>query len=309
MISVNNLCKNFGSHVVLDNISFEIGEGEIVGFLGNNGVGKSTTMNIITGYIAASSGTVRVGGYDISTQPLEVKRLIGYTPENPPIYNELSVEEYLRFACELKHVGKSDIPAQIETAIETLKLSAMRKRLIGNLSRGYKQRVGLAQALCGEPKVLIMDEPTVGLDPTQIIDIRKTIKALGSKHTVVLSSHILHEVADICGHIIMLNKGKIVMDDTLSNLISGSGAQRKIKLTVKCDPAIGKSILEGVPLVKKIQTMPTVKSSTAEFLIDGDSGAEEAIARAMVKADIGLLALTDVEVTLEDLFLRHTRES
>lgn len=309
MISVNNLCKSFGSHVVLDNISFEVGEGEIVGFLGNNGVGKSTTMNIITGYIAATSGTVTVGGYDITTQPLEVKRLIGYTPENPPIYNELTVEEYLRFACELKHVGKSEVAEHIETAIDTLKLSAMRKRLIGNLSRGYKQRVGLAQALCGQPKVLIMDEPTVGLDPTQIIDIRKTIKALGSKHTVVLSSHILHEVADICGRIIMLNKGKIVMDDTLKNLISASGTQRKIKLAMKCDPAIGKSLLEGIPIVKKIQSLHTGKSNTAEFLVDGESGAEEAIARAVVKADIGLLALTDVEVTLEDLFLRHTRES
>jgi len=309
LIVVKDLCKSFGSNVVLDNISFEIGEGETVGFLGNNGVGKSTTMNIITGYIAATSGSVTVGGYDIVTQPIEVKRLIGYTPENPPIYNELTVEEYLNFACELKHVPKNQIKEQMEIAIETLKIANMRNRLIGNLSRGYRQRVGLAQALCGEPKVLIMDEPTVGLDPTQIIDIRKTIKNLGGKHTVVLSSHILHEVADICNRIIMLHNGKIVMNDSLSNLISNVGMQRKIRVVVKCAPAIAKSILEKVPAIGNIQVLPTGKSSTTELLVDGEAGAEEAIARAVVKADIGLVELSDVEITLEDLFLKHTRES
>lgn len=311
MIEVKNLTKCYGNHVVLDDISFHIKPGQTVGFLGNNGVGKSTTMNIITGYLSATAGTVTVGGYDIVKEPLKAKKLIGYLPENPPLYNELTVTEYLNFACEIKGVEKKKRKEQIEEVIDVLKIDKMRNRLISNLSRGYKQRVGLAQALCGDPKVLILDEPTVGLDPTQIIDIRKTIKKLGGKHTIVLSSHILHEVADICDHILMLHKGKIVVNDTLTHMIGTANESKKLTVRLRCDSARAQAVLQGIPGITNIQIVPTGKSAETELIMDSipEYHPTEAIARAVVAQKIGLIRLTDMEATLEDIFLSHTRES
>lgn len=309
MIKVESLYKKYDNNVVLDNISFNIPKGETVGFLGNNGAGKSTTMNIITGYLAPDSGNVTVDGFNIIEEPVEVKKRVGYTPENPPIYNELTTEEYLKFVCGLKNVAKEKTSEQIEYALETLRLSEMRRRLIGHLSRGYKQRVGLAQSLLGNPEVLILDEPTVGLDPTQIIDIRNTIKSLSGKHTIVLSSHILHEVADICTRIIMINGGKIVVNDSLENLLNKTGDRNKIELKAACDE---KSILEALKNAQgvKVQTSKYNEAKKcAEVIAEVSPGAEQNAASAIVSAGIGLIELKDIRLNLEEIFLSHTKEN
>lgn len=308
MIKVRNLYKKYDNNIVLDNISFDIPAGETVGFLGNNGAGKSTTMNIITGYLAPDGGSVEVGGYDIQTQPLKAKKIIGYTPENPPIYNELTIDEYLKFVCELKRVPKEEIQKQIEYAIETLGLSEMRKRLIGHLSRGYKQRVGLSQALIGEPKVLILDEPTVGLDPTQIIDIRNTIKSLSGKHTIVLSSHILHEVADICSYIIMINGGKIVVNDSLKNLLTTSEKQNKIKFKVLGAQQDVLSALKSVQVIKDINANYDSENNLTEVTADILPDGEQYVASAIISAGLGLKELKDIKPNLEEIFLSHIKE-
>jgi len=224
MIEVKNLSKRYGAHVALDNVSFSVEEGEIVGLLGPNGAGKSTAMNIITGYISASRGTVTVGGADIAADPIAVKKKIGYLPENPPLYTEMKVAEYLNFVCELKlgqvkgNLEKSKRAERIGEIMESVGISDVSNRLINNLSKGYRQRVGLAAAMVGEPEVLILDEPTVGLDPNQIVDVRNVIKSLGKKHTVILSTHILQEVSAICDRIIIIHLGKIAADLKLSEL-------------------------------------------------------------------------------------------
>ena len=307
MIKVESLFKKYDNNVVLDNISFNIPKGETVGFLGNNGAGKSTTMNIITGYLAPDAGTVEVDGYNISVKPLEVKKRVGYTPENPPIYNELTTEEYLRFVCGLKNVAKNQISDQIEYAISTLRLEEMRKRLIGHLSRGYKQRVGLAQALLGQPEVLILDEPTVGLDPTQIIDIRNTIRALSGKHTIVLSSHILHEVADICTRIIMINGGKIVVNDSLENLLNRAG-NKKILIKAAAGEEAVLSALKNAAGISVQKSKYDEKENFTEVTADIASGAEQNAAAAVVNAGIGLIELKDIRPSLEEIFLSHTKD-
>jgi len=219
MIKVQNLTKRYGGkHLALDNVSFTINKGEIVGLLGPNGAGKSTTMNIITGYIAASGGTAIVDGLDISEQPIEAKKKIGYLPEQPPLYMEMTVTEYLKFVCELKKAKIEDKKKYLTNIMGLVGINEVSGRVIKNLSKGYKQRVGLAAALCGDPEVLIFDEPTVGLDPNQIIEIRNVIKDLGKERTVILSTHILHEVEEICDRIIIINKGKIVADVKMSEL-------------------------------------------------------------------------------------------
>ncbi len=218
MIEIQNVSKRYGNKYAVKNATFTIQKGEILGFLGRNGAGKSTTMNIVTGYISASEGKVLVDGHDILEEPREVKRRIGYLPEIPPLYMDMTVEEYLRFVCAIKDVSMKNVRGHLNDICELVSIQDMRKRLIKNLSKGYKQRVGMAQALVGNPEVVIMDEPTVGLDPKQIIEIRKLIKQLGEDHTVVLSSHILHEVADVCERVVIINKGEIVAQDTLEHL-------------------------------------------------------------------------------------------
>lgn len=309
MIKVVDLYKRYDHNVVLDHISFDIPKGETVGFLGNNGAGKSTTMNIITGYLAPDSGSVSVDGYDITAQPLEVKKRVGYTPENPPIYNELTTEEYLKFVCRLKNVPKDKITEQIGYAMDTLRLSEMRKRLIGHLSRGYKQRVGLAQALLGEPEVLILDEPTVGLDPTQIIDIRNTIKSLTGKHTIVLSSHILHEVADICTRIIMINGGKIVVNDSLENLLNKSRDNYKISIKAASDEKSVSEALKNAKGVAVQESKYNEEEKYTEIIAEASRCAEQNAASAIVSAGIGLIELKDIRPSLEEIFLSHTKDN
>lgn len=223
MIEVKNLTKRYGEKLAVDNASFTVNAGEIVGFLGRNGAGKTTAMNMITGYISSTSGTALVDGYDILKEPAEVKKRIGYLPEQPPLYMDMTVNEYLSFAADIKKVPHKNRKEHLDRIKELVRITDVGPRIIGNLSKGYKQRVGLAEALTGNPPVLILDEPTVGLDPTQIIEIRHLIKGLGKEHTIILSSHILPEVADVCERVIIIDHGHIVAQDSLAALQQGLG--------------------------------------------------------------------------------------
>jgi ABC-2 type transport system ATP-binding protein len=229
---VKNLTKRYGPHIAVDDVSFEVGSGEVVGFLGPNGAGKSTTMNILTGYLSSSEGDVLIDGDNILEKPEEIKAKIGYLPEHPPIYTEMTVREYLKFVCELKKVPRDLIKERIEYGLETVGIADVQKRLIGNLSKGYRQRVGLAQALMGSPQILILDEPTAGLDPNQIIEIRDLITELGKDHTVILSSHILPEVSAVCKRVMIMHLGRVVADGEPSNLAAGIFDSNQITLQV-----------------------------------------------------------------------------
>jgi ABC-2 type transport system ATP-binding protein len=221
MIEVANLSKRYGDLAAVRDVSFSASSGQILGFLGPNGAGKTTTMRIITGFMPATTGTVRVDGFDVFEQSTEVRRRIGYLPENPPLYNDMAVAPYLRFVAKLKGMSRADIPAALDRALETCGLTAVRDRLLGHLSKGFRQRVGLAQALIHDPPVLVLDEPTIGLDPRQIVEIRSLIRTLGGKRTVVLSTHILPEVSQVCDKVVIINDGRIVAEDTLANLTRG----------------------------------------------------------------------------------------
>ena len=228
MIQVNHLVKNYGSHPALKDISMHVKQGQIVGLLGPIGAGKSTTMNILTGYLSATEGEVKIGGYDILKEPMKAKAQIGYLPEIPPLYQDMTVAEYLDFAAKLKKVKKSDRKAEMTRVMKTVKVDSVADRLIRNLSKGYRQRVGLAQALLGNPPLLILDEPTAGLDPNEIMDIRKLIKKMGKEHTIILSSHILTEISAVCDSIIIINKGRIVVEDTLENLTQSFHMEQEV---------------------------------------------------------------------------------
>jgi len=310
LIEVHNISKTYGTHYAVKNATFSVGKGEIVGFLGRNGAGKTTTMNIITGYISSTAGSVSVGGYDILKNPIEAKRKIGYLPEHPPLYHEMTVEEYLTFGCKLKSVPKSKIKSTIEMAMEKTKINDVKGRLVGNLSKGYKQRVGLSGALCGSPEVLILDEPTVGLDPKQIIEIRNAIKTLGKEHTVILSSHILHEVADICEKVIIINKGEIVAQDMLENLTSKVGDKRRVMARLVCEKKAGQKLLNGIEAAEYVEFLGSKEPGTCDYVVESTNGDVRAdIFHAAAQAGITLLALKSMAVTLEDIFIQLTSEN
>ena len=250
MIEVENLTKKYGSQVAVDNLSFRVERGMIYGFLGPNGAGKSTTMNMMTGYIAATSGTVKINGYDILKNPEQAKKSIGYLPELPPVYPDMTVYEYLRFVAELKKVKKNERQVQIEDVMKQTQIEDVKGRLIKNLSKGYKQRVGLAQAIIGYPEVIILDEPTVGLDPKQIIEIRELIRELAKKHTIILSSHILSEVSAVCDHIMIISKGKLVASDTPEGLMTLLKGGRQMKLSVLGEQSKVEELLQSMESVK-----------------------------------------------------------
>ncbi len=235
MIEVNNLVKRYGDHTAVDHLSFKIEKGKIYGFLGPNGAGKSTTMNMITGYIASTEGTVTIDGHDILDEPEQAKKCIGYLPEMPPLYFDMTVGEYMNFVADLKKIPKDQKKSMVEEVMEMVKITDMKNRLIKNLSKGYRQRVGLAQAILGYPEVIILDEPTVGLDPKQIIEIRDLIKSLKKKHTVILSSHILSEVSAVCDYVLIISHGKLVASDTPENLGKLAEGSNTLNLLVKCD--------------------------------------------------------------------------
>ena len=308
MIELKHVTKRYGAKCAVNDISFTINKGEVLGFLGRNGAGKSTTMNMITGYISASEGQILIDGMDILEQPREAKRRIGYLPELPPLYMDMTVEEYLKFVCEIKEVRRKSQKAHLDDLYNLVKITDVRHRLIRNLSKGYKQRVGVAQALVGNPEVVIMDEPTVGLDPKQIIEIRKLISGLGENHTVVLSSHILHEVADVCDRVVIINKGQIVAQDTLANLTHGIG--ESIRLTVRI---IGPEkpvtrMLREIPGVKYVETLGSREADSVDYLVESDSKTDvrRPLVNAVLAGGYSLLMLKPMDVTLEDIFLQLT---
>jgi ABC-2 type transport system ATP-binding protein len=304
IIEVDRLTKNYGPHRAVDSLSFSVQKGEVVGFLGPNGAGKTTTMKIITGFMAASSGTVRVGGYDVFEDPMEVKKRIGYLPETPPVYGEMSVENYLKFVARLKGVEKSRLKSLVDRAIEKTDLGSVRKRLIQNLSKGYRQRVGISQALVSDPEVLILDEPTVGLDPRQVAEVRSLIKELAGQHTIILSTHILPEVQASCQRIVIINKGQIVMQDTIDRLSSRMGSSGRVHLRVN-------KPVES--LVNTLQSSPGVLSLRQpfghdSFEIDTDGSKETAaqLAAKVVASGAGLYEMRQETFNLEDVFLKLT---
>lgn len=307
MIEVKNLCKRYGQNVALNNISFSIEEGTVVGFLGPNGAGKSTTMNIITGYLSANSGVVTVGGHNTLDDPNEVKKLIGYMPEQPPLYPDMTVKEYLNFMYDLKKVT---LPREkhIKEICTLVKINEVYGRLIANLSKGYKQRVGIAQALLGNPPVLILDEPTVGLDPKQIIEIRNMIKNLGKNHTVILSSHILPEIQAVCERIIVINKGNIVGDGTPDSLSRSLSTDHKIVLRMEGPE---KEILNGLKAIKhvvSVQSMGEKEPGVCEYQVEGQEGFDlrREIFHLAAKQNWAILSMSSTDLSLEDVFLRLT---
>ena len=302
MIEVKGLTKCFAARTAVDNLSFTVEDGRIYGLLGPNGAGKTTTMNMITGYIAPSSGTVNVNGHDIFEEAAEAKKCIGYLPEQPPLYPNMTVTEYLIFAAELKKVPKANIQEQVDRAIIKVGLNDVAGRLIRNLSKGYKQRVGVAQALLGDPQIIILDEPTVGLDPKQIIEMRELIVSLKNNHTVILSSHILQEVAAVCDHIIIISHGKLIAQDTPENLsrrLSGGS----VKITAKASPEKLAELFKGEVVVSESEEegYTTVITET-----DGSTEAREKIFFALANAGIAAISITPDTASLEDIFLELT---
>ena len=309
MIEVKNLVKQYGDHIAVDHLNFHIESGQIWGFLGPNGAGKSTTMNIMTGYIAATEGDVKINGFDIYEEPEKAKASIGYLPELPPVYMDMTPEEYLRFVAELKGILKKDRKAAVEEAIEKTQIGTMRRRLIRNLSKGYRQRVGLAQAILGNPQVIILDEPTVGLDPKQIIEIRDLIRDLAKNRTVILSTHILAEVSAICDHVLIIDKGKLVACDTTENLSEGKQKSAFIDVTVKADEKKVRAVLDGIEGITRYEIN---RKEEGELLLSIESGADEKI-REKISYELAvggcpMLSMGVRQQSLEDIFLRLTEE-
>jgi ABC-2 type transport system ATP-binding protein len=310
MIEIQNLTKKYGQITAVDNLNFTVNKGEILGFLGPNGAGKSTTMNIITGYLPSTEGTVKVNGFDIMDNPTEVKKRIGYLPEQPPIYMDMTVKEYLDFVSELKLVSRKSKRSQMSDIMELVKITHVRDRLIKNLSKGYKQRVGLAQALIGSPDVLVLDEPTVGLDPKQIIEIRKLIKALGRDHTIILSSHILPEVSAVCERVVIINNGKIVAIDTPDNLAKGFDTQSKLTVTIAGPKSSVEKFVRDIYGVKYIEANIEKEKEVINYIIESDKNIDirRPLFFAMAKAGYPILELRSMDMTLEDIFLSVTTE-
>ena len=310
MIEIQNVSKRYGNKLAVNDVSFTIKKGEILGFLGRNGAGKSTTMNIVTGYISASSGRVLLDGHDILEEPREVKRRIGYLPEMPPLYMDMTVDEYLKFVCAIKDVKPSYVKSHLDDITELIRITDVRKRLIKNLSKGYKQRVGMAQALVGNPEVVIMDEPTVGLDPKQIIEIRKLIKQLGEDHTIVLSSHILHEVADVCERVVIINQGKIVAQDTLDNLTKNISDTSRFRLRIAGPERDVYKVIRDLPGARTVDEMGCKEPDSYDFLVEADRGADirRPLFNQMAKMGYPILMLRPMDIELEDIFLQLTTD-
>ena len=311
MIEVSNLTKKYGDHIAVDDLSFRVEKGQIYGFLGPNGAGKSTTMNIMTGYLAATKGTVTINGKDIMKEPEEAKKCIGYLPELPPLYLDMTVKEYLRFVAELKKVPAKERETQIAAVMEMTQITDMQRRLIKNLSKGYKQRVGLAQAIIGYPEVIILDEPTVGLDPKQIIEIRDLIRKLGENHTVILSSHILSEVSAVCDHIMIISHGKLVASDSpegLQKLMSGTA---ELMLTVKGSFEMAQEALEKLSEVQTVELTSEEKDGVVGLRVIAaeEADAREAAFYALAEARLPIMSMHLVTKSLEDIFLELTGDA
>ena len=306
MIEVKNVTKKYGKAVAVDGISFEIKEGEIVGLLGPNGAGKSTTMNMLTGFIEQTEGEIIVDGYNMLKKPKKAKREIGYMPEGVPLYMDLTVKEFVTYMAEIKKVNKKERKEKVEKIIEQTGLKDVEKKLVKNLSRGYKQRVSMAGALVGEPKILILDEPTVGLDPKQITEIRNLIKDLGKTHTIILSSHILSEVSQICNKVIIINKGKIVAVDTPENLENKVSNNNMIYVTVEDKDNKIESVKEKVQGIEKIELIKNNEDGTKEYVIETakDTDIRKEIFAELAKDNITIFEMKKADSTLEDAFMK-----
>ncbi|MCD7725889.1 MAG: ABC transporter ATP-binding protein [Clostridiales bacterium] len=308
MIQVENLVKKYGNHTAVDQLSFTVEKGQIYGFLGPNGAGKSTTMNIITGYIAASSGTVSINGYDILKEPVKAKKCIGYLPEVPPLYSDMTVREYLAFVAELKKIPRKERKEHLEEIIDRIQLGDVADRLIRNLSKGYKQRVGLAQALIGYPEIIILDEPMVGLDPKQIIEMRDLIKGLAKEHTVILSSHILSEVSAVCDHIMIISKGKLVASGSPEQLQEMMQGGSELEVTVMGDEAQAEAVLKEMELIESYTFEQAEESNCVRIRIVSKENLDirRELSVALSGAQLPILSMNRREKTLEDIFLELT---
>lgn len=308
MIEVKNLVKKYGNHLAVDHMNFTIEEGHIYGFLGPNGAGKSTTMNIMTGYLGATEGEVLINGHDILKEPEEAKKQIGYLPELPPLYMDMTVREYMEFAAELKKIPKEKRAESIEDVEKLVKIKDVEKRLIKNLSKGYRQRVGLAQAVLGFPEIIILDEPSVGLDPKQIIEIRELIRKLAKKHTVILSSHILAEVREVCDYIMIISKGKLVASDTPENLERYLGESGLIEIETRTEASKVKEVLKNVPGIEKVLVKTDASGITSGQIREkrGQDIREE-LFTTFAEKKMPLLKLNAVQVSLEDVFMELTQ--
>ena len=308
MIEVNNLVKRYGDHTAVDHLSFKIEKGKIYGFLGPNGAGKSTTMNMITGYIASTEGTVRIDGHDILEEPEAAKKCIGYLPEQPPLYFDMTVLEYMKFVADLKKIPKDKKATMIEEVMDMVKISDMRNRLIKNLSKGYRQRVGLAEAIMGYPEVIILDEPTVGLDPKQIIEIRTLIKDLKKKHTVILSSHILSEVSAVCDYVLIISHGKLVASDTPENLGKLAEGSNTLEMLIKGEKSQIKQALESIEGVNSVTIEKDEKQNlwSAKVSTEENNDIREKSLYKMSDINSPIYEMKSKKVSLEEIFLELT---
>jgi len=307
LIEVIHLSKSYNGRPAVCDVSFTVPNGQICGFLGPNGAGKSTTMNIITGCLAATSGTVRINGFDVFENPLQAKRCMGYLPEQPPLYTDMTAKEYLYFIARAKGIARAEIPGQLERVMKKTQLTDVSDRLIRNLSKGYRQRVGIAQAILGDPEIIILDEPTVGLDPSQMIEIRELIRSLGLHHTVILSSHILSEVRAICDTVIIMSGGKIMAHDTIGNLeqqLSGAGC---MEARVRASQSAVRQALAPIAGVRSLNfSEPEGGVLTVVITDDASRGIEERVSEALVSGHCGLLSLKRTQASLEEVFLELT---
>ncbi len=310
MIEVTNVTKRYGTHTAVDDVSFRVENGEVVGFLGPNGAGKSTTMNIITGFLSATDGTVTVDGIDVLEDPIGAKRTLGYLPELPPLYVDMTVRDYLRFVARVKGVDRGERDDANEQIMRSVGIEHVADRMIRNLSKGYRQRVGLGQALVGDPKALILDEPTIGLDPHQIIEMRDLVRTLGEQRTVILSSHILPEVSAVCERIIIISHGKIVASDTAENLGKALAGSGRFSVRIKGAADAAQAALKGVDGVESVRvTGHSNATGTVDLEVDtGEADPREAIFYALAKAKLPLFGMRSLEVTLEEIFLQLTED-
>ena len=310
MIEINHLVKKYGSHVAVDDLSLTVEPGKIYGFLGPNGAGKSTTMNIITGYLAATGGEVKINGFDVLKQPEEAKKCVGYLPELPPLYMDMTVKEYLDFVAELKKLDKSLRAGYVKEAMKITKTEEVSGRLIRNLSKGYRQRVGFAQAVLGYPEILILDEPTVGLDPKQIIEIRDLIRELGKKHTIILSSHILSEISAVCDHVFIISHGKLVASDSTENLLERMTGAQEIELLVKAEDDAAETAIREIAQVERCEQTESKEEGAVQLLVTAkkDADVREAIYYTCVEHHMPILEMKAASKSLEDVFLELTSQ-
>ena len=313
MIELCNVTKRYGAVEAVSGLSFSAPDGQIVGLLGQNGAGKTTTLNMLTGYFPPTSGEVRVVGMDMLQDPRACKRHIGYLPEKPPLYDEMTVTAYLKFVCELREVKREAIAQHVQHITATCGLTEVAGRLVGHLSKGYRQRVGIAQALCGDPDVLVLDEPTVGLDPKQVREIRELIRQLGKTHTVIFSSHLLPEIQQLCDRVVILHKGKLVREAPMSELTGGDGETLRFRATIAMKERLLVPALNSLECVRRVKVLPTPNADYTELELECVKETERGIAQAqlfrlLAGLDAPLMQLTPVRDTLEEVFLRATTE-